>query len=148
MALNTVTLVGRPTDSPELSYLQDGKAVVRFTLAVARDYKDNEGNRPADFIRCVIWGNNNESNRATNFADYVNKGDLVDVSGRIETRSFEGQDGNMVYMTEVNVDEFHFLAQKQGEQKDQQDPPKNNRQSNNRQQGTNRQGNNNRRNTR
>lgn len=137
MAMNKVSLVGRPTQLPELTYLQDGKPVTRFTLAVARDYKDRDGNRPADFVRCVIWGNDQESNRATNFANYVDQGDLVDVSGRIETRSFEGQDGQTVWITEVNVEEFHFLAKKQ----DQQEAPP--QQTNNRSQGNNR-GNNNR----
>jgi single-strand DNA-binding protein len=141
MAMNQVNLVGRPTTDPELTFLQDGTAVTRFTLAVARDYKDNEGNRPADFVRCVIWGNTEEKNRATNFADYVHQGDLVDIAGRIETRSFEGQDGNNVYITEINVKDFHFLAQKQGEgqpqsQGNQQQNRQQNNQQNNRNQNT------------
>lgn len=136
MALNNVNLVGRPTTDPELAYLQEGTAVARFTLAVARDYKDNDGNRPADFIRCVIWGNQEQSNRATIFVDYTRQGDLVDIAGRIETRSFEGQDGEMVYMTEVNIRDYHFLAQKK-EDNQQQQQPQNNRNQNNRNQNNN-----------
>jgi single-strand DNA-binding protein len=135
MAMNQVLLVGRPTTAPELTFLQDGTAVTRFTLAVQRDYKDTNGERPADFVRCVIWGNTEEKNRAINFADYVNQGDLVDVAGRIETRSFQGEDGNNVYITEVNVRDFHFLAQKQGEGQQQ---PQQQTQQNNRNQSTNR----------
>jgi single-strand DNA-binding protein len=125
MALNQVTLVGRLTADPELTFLQDGTAVTRFTLAVARDYKDNNNERPADFIRCVIWGNTEQKNRATTFADFNNKGDLIDVTGRIETRSFQGDDGNNVYITEVNVRDFHFISQPQGtdQQQEQQAPP-------------------------
>jgi single-strand DNA-binding protein len=134
MAMNNVNLVGRPTADPELQFLSDGTAVCRFILAVQRDYKDNEGNRPADFVKCVIWGNKEQSNRATNFADYVKQGDLVDVAGRIETRSFEGQDGNKIYITEVNVRDFHFLSQKQEQtqQNNRNNQRGNNRQSNRR----------------
>ena len=128
--MNQVNLVGRTVQSPEITYLQDGKAITRFTLAVQRDYKDKDGNRPADFIRCVIWGTNEESNKATVFADFVKQGDLVDINGRIETRSFEGQDGNQVYVTEINVRDFHFLAKKSESSKDQSNQSNQSKQSN------------------
>lgn len=130
MALNTISLVGRLTADVELKFTPTGIAMSSFTLAVARDYKDNDGNRPADFIRCVVWGSAEPQNRATVIADHTRKGDLIDVTGRLETRNFEGQDGNTVYITEVNVKDFHFISQPQSNDNQQNNNQNNNNQNN------------------
>jgi single-strand DNA-binding protein len=105
--LNRVVLVGRLTKDPDLRYTSSGIAVANFTIAVNRPFSNQEGNREADFINCVIW-----RTPAENLANYQKKGNLIGVDGRIQTRSFEGQDGKMVYVTEVVADSVQFLESK------------------------------------
>ncbi|ASK61783.1 single-stranded DNA-binding protein [Virgibacillus phasianinus] len=105
--LNRVVLVGRLTKDPDLRYTPNGVAVANFTLAVNRPFSNQQGNREADFINCVVW-----RRPAENLANYMKKGSLVGVDGRIQTRNFEGQDGKMVYMTEVVADSVQFLETK------------------------------------
>lgn len=105
--LNRVVLVGRLTKDPDLRYTPNGVAVANFTLAVNRPFSNQQGNREADFINCVVW-----RRPAENLANYMKKGSLVGVDGRVQTRNFEGQDGKMVYMTEIVADSVQFLETK------------------------------------
>ncbi|WP_342538479.1 single-stranded DNA-binding protein [Sporosarcina sp. FSL K6-1540] len=102
--INRVVLVGRLTKSPELKYTQTGVAVTRFILAVNRAFKNAAGEQEADFISCVAW-----RKQAENVANFLKKGSLVGVDGRIQTGSFEGSDGKRVYTTEVVADSTQFL---------------------------------------
>lgn len=102
--INRVVLVGRLTKDPELKYTQSGIAVTRFTLAVNRTFTNQRGQREADFINCVTW-----RKQAENTANYLRKGSLAGIEGRIQTSNFEGKDGNRVFMTEVVVDSVQFL---------------------------------------
>lgn len=104
--MNTVSLVGRLGRDPELKYTQAGKAVTSFSLAVKRTFKNSQGEYEADFINIVVWNN------AENAANYLKKGSLAGVVGRIQTRNYEGQDGKRVYVTEVVADSVQFLDPK------------------------------------
>lgn len=109
--INRVVLVGRLTKDPELKHTQGGLAVVRFTLAVNRAFSNNQGEREADFIQCVAW-----RKQAENISNYLRKGSLAGVDGRIQTGSFEGQDGKRVYTTEVVADSTQFLEPRNNSQ--------------------------------
>jgi single-strand DNA-binding protein len=102
--INNVTLVGRLTADPELKYTPSGVAVANFTLAVNRPFANQQGEREADFIRCQVW-----RKPAENVANYLKKGSLAGVVGAIRTRSFEGDDGKRVYVTEVVAESVQFL---------------------------------------
>ncbi|GKV70251.1 single-stranded DNA-binding protein 1 [Sporosarcina sp. NCCP-2716] len=124
--LNRIILVGRLTKDPELKYTQSGIAVCRFTLAVNRPFKNGQGDQEADFINCVAW-----RKQAENTANFLRKGSLAGIDGRIQTSNFEGQDGKRVFLTEVVTDSVQFLEPKgnRSEQSDssarhaRQDPP-------------------------
>lgn len=105
--INRVVLVGRLTKDPELKYTQSGVAVCRFTLAVNRTFSNQQGEREADFINCVTW-----RKQAENTANFLRKGSLAGIEGRIQTSSFDGQDGKRVFMTEVVADSVQFLEPK------------------------------------
>ncbi|WP_027964566.1 single-stranded DNA-binding protein [Halalkalibacillus halophilus] len=105
--LNRVVLVGRLTKDPDLRYTPNGVAVANFTIAVNRPFSNQQGEREADFINCVIW-----RRPAENLANYMKKGSMIGVDGRIQTRNFEGQDGKRVFMTEVVADNVQFLETK------------------------------------
>lgn len=105
--INRVVLVGRLTRDPELRYTANGAAVASFTVAVNRSFTNAQGEREADFINCVIW-----RKAAENFANFTRKGSLVGVDGRVQTRSYENQQGNRVYVTEVVVENFSLLESK------------------------------------
>lgn len=102
--INRVVLVGRLTKDPELKYTQSGIAITRFTLAVNRPFSNAQGEREADFINCIAW-----RKQAENTANFLRKGSLTGVDGRIQTSNFEGQDGKRVFMTEVVADSVQFL---------------------------------------
>lgn len=102
--INRVVLVGRLTKDPELRYTPNGVAVCRFTLAVNRTFSSQSGEREADFINVVVW-----RKQAENSANYLKKGHLCGVEGRIQTGSYEGTDGKRVYTTEVIADSVQFL---------------------------------------
>jgi single-strand DNA-binding protein len=102
--INNVVLVGRLTKEPELKYTASGVATASFTLAVNRQFKNKAGEREADFIRCVIWRQS-----AENFANWVKRGALIGVTGRIQTGSYENNQGQRVYTTDVVVDNFQML---------------------------------------
>ncbi|GEK31239.1 single-stranded DNA-binding protein 1 [Kurthia zopfii] len=102
--INRVVLVGRLTKDPELRYTPSGVAVARFTLAVNRTFSNQQGEKQADFINIVVW-----RKQAENTANFLRKGSLAGVEGRIQTGSYDGQDGKKVYTTEVVADSVQFL---------------------------------------
>lgn len=104
--INSVTLVGRLTKDPELRYTPSGVAVARFTLAVNRTFK-KEGEQQADFINVVTW-----RKTAENTANFLRKGSLAAVGGRIQTGSYDGQDGKKVFTVEVVAENVQFLEPK------------------------------------
>ena len=117
--LNNVSLVGRLTKDVELRYTPSNVAVATFTLAVNRTFKNENGEREADFINCVMW-----RQQAENLANWCKKGALIGVTGRIQTRSYDNQQGQRVYVTEVVAEQFQLLESKgqqgnQGQQKPQ-----------------------------
>lgn len=101
--INRVVLTGRLTRDLELRRTQSGTSVVSFTLAVDRNFK-KEGQPEADFINCVAWNRQAEA-----MAQYLHRGSLIGVDGRLQTRNYENQQGQRVYITEVFVDNFTFL---------------------------------------
>lgn len=105
--INNVTLVGRLTRDPELRYTPSNVAVATFSLAVNRNFKNQAGDREADFISCIMW-----RKQAENFANWAKKGALVAIVGRIQTRSYDNQQGQRVYVTEVVAESFQTLEKK------------------------------------
>lgn len=112
--MNRVTLVGRLTKDPELKYTASNIAVISFTVAVDRTYKNANGEKQTDFINCVVW-----RKQAENMAKYTHKGSLIGIDGRIETRSYD-KDGQKVYVTEVIADSVQFLDTKKTNDNQQQ----------------------------
>lgn len=108
--INNVVLVGRLTKDPDLKYTGNGTAVATFTLAVNRNFTNQSGEREADFINCVIW-----RKPAETLANYAKKGVLIGVTGRIQTRSYDNQQGQKVYVTEVIADNFQLLESKKAD---------------------------------
>lgn len=102
--MNNVNLIGRLTKPVDLRYTQSGVAYGMFTIAVNRRFKNQNGEREADFINCVIW-----KKSAENLANFTNKGSLIGVSGAIQTRNYDNQQGQRVYVTEVLVENFDLL---------------------------------------
>src|SRR5690625_36691 len=115
--LNRVVIVGRLTRDPDLRYTPNGVAVANFTVAANRPFTNQQGNREADFINCVVW-----RKPAENLANYMKKGNLIGVDGRLQSRSYEGQDGKTVYVTEVVADSVQFLEPKGSSQGGGQSP--------------------------
>ncbi|MBM6753509.1 single-stranded DNA-binding protein [Lactobacillus alvi] len=109
--LNRVVLTGRLTRDPELRYTGSGTAVCSFTVAVDRQFRNQQGNREADFINCVIWRKS-----AENFANFTHKGAMVGIDGRLSTRNYENNQGQRVYVTEVTVDNFALLEPRNASQ--------------------------------
>lgn len=126
--INTTTQVGRLTRAPELKYTPSGVAVCTFTLAVNRSFSNQQGEKEADFINIKVW-----RKPAENAANFLKKGHLAGVVGRLETGSYEGTDGKRVYTTEVVADQVQFLEPKrdgqsqgqQGQQQNQNQQPSN-----------------------
>ena len=106
--INNVTLVGRLTKDPDLRYTQSGTAVGQFTLAINRNFTNANNEREADFINCVIWRKAAES-----LANYARKGTLIGLTGRIQTRNYDNQQGQRVYVTEIVVENFQLLESKE-----------------------------------
>lgn len=101
--INRVVLVGRLTKDPELRKTQNGTSVTQFTLAVNRRTRQN-GQQEADFIQCTAW-----SKTADLIDQYLHKGSLAGIDGRIQTRTYEDQYGNKKYITEVVAESVQFL---------------------------------------
>ena len=109
--INNTVLVGRLTADADLKYTQNNVAVATFTLAVNRNFKNKDGGYDADFIRCVAYRQN-----AENLANWVKKGALIGITGRIQTRNYENQQGQRVYVTEVITDSFQLMQSKKDAQ--------------------------------
>ena len=116
--INNVTLVGRLTKDVELKYTPANQAVAQFTLAVNRTFKNANGQREADFINCVIW-----RQAAENLANWAKKGALIGITGRIQVRNYENQQGQRVYVTEVIAENFQMLESRSQQQEQQQSQP-------------------------
>lgn len=115
--INRTVLVGRLTKDPELRYTQSGTAVTSFTLACDRPFTNQQGEREADFIRCVVW-----KKAAESAANYLHKGSLTGVDGRIQTRSYDKEDGTRVFISEVVADRVQFLEPKKSGNQTDDDP--------------------------
>lgn len=105
--MNRVVLVGRLTKDPELKFTPNGVAVATFILAVNRSFTNQAGEKEADFINVVVW-----RKPAENVANFLKKGSLAGVDGRIQTRHYENQEGKRVYVTEVVAESVQFLEPK------------------------------------
>ena len=105
--INNIVLVGRTTKAIELKQNKNGTNYVQFTLAVNRPYKDEQGGQQADFITCVAWNKTAET-----IANYVLKGTMIGIEGRLQVRSYENEAGVRQYLSEVLVNRFTFLESK------------------------------------
>ena len=104
--MNHFVGIGRLTRDPDVRYTQSGKAVVSFTLAIDRR-RSGDGNQQADFVACVAW-----EKTAGTIGNYCGKGQQIAVEGRIQSRSYEAQDGSKRYVTEVVVQSMEFCGKK------------------------------------
>ena len=107
--MNKVLLVGRLTRDPEIRTLSTGNPVANFSIAVNRNFRNKDGVIEADFLNVVVYGR-----QADNIGKYVTKGSLVGVEGRIQTRSYDAQDGSKRYVTEIIADNVEFLSSRNG----------------------------------
>ncbi len=105
--MNRVVLIGRLTAKPELRYTGSNLPFTRFSIAVNRNFTNAQGQREADFINIVVW-----RKQAENVCNFLNKGSLVAIEGRIQTGSYDAQDGSKRYTTEVVADSVQFLETK------------------------------------
>lgn len=105
--INNLTLIGRLTRDAELRYTPSNIATVQFNIACNRNFKNSNGEYDADFINCVMW-----RDQAERFCNWTKKGMLVGITGRIQTRSYEGNDGKRVYVTEVIAENFQVLEKR------------------------------------
>lgn len=103
--MNKVFLIGRLTRDPELRYTGSNIPVATFSLAVNRNFSNQAGEREADFINIVVW-----RKQAENVKNYLSQGSQVAIDGRIQTRSYDGNDGQKRYITEVVADNVEFLG--------------------------------------
>ncbi|WP_338213840.1 single-stranded DNA-binding protein [Companilactobacillus muriivasis] len=108
--INSVVLVGRLTKDPSVQFTQGGNGVayVNFTLAVNRTFTNSKGEREADFISCQLW-----KKAAENLGKYATKGSLIGIDGRIQTSSYENNQGQRIYRTDVISDHFSLLESRQ-----------------------------------
>jgi single-strand DNA-binding protein len=105
--INQVVLVGRLTKDPELRFTPEGRAVSNVILAVNRNYRNGEGEFDADFVQCTVW-----RKMAENLVQYCKKGSLIGITGRLQTRNYENQEGKKVYVTEVVAEGLKFVGPK------------------------------------
>ena len=105
--MNKVILIGRLTKDPEMRTTQSGIANTTFSLAVNRNFANQQGEREADFFNVVTW-----RKQAENVSKYCTKGSQVAVEGRIQNRSYDAQDGTKRYITEIIADNVTFLGSK------------------------------------
>jgi len=106
--MNNVNLIGRLTKDVDLRYTASGVAVANFNLAVQRKYVNQNNERETDFINCIIWRKSAEA-----LAEYTRKGSLIGIEGHLQTRNYENQQGQKVYVTEVVADNFQLLESKE-----------------------------------
>lgn len=102
--MNRVMLIGRLTAKPELRYTASNVPYTRFTIAVNRQFNNQDGNREADFINIVVW-----RKQAEVICNYFDKGNQIAIEGRLQTGSYDGNDGTKRYTTDVVLDQFHFI---------------------------------------
>ena len=105
--MNRVSLVGRLTNKPELRYTSSNLPFVRFSVAINRTYSNQQGQRETDFINIVAW-----RKQAENVCNFLDKGSLVSVDGRLQSGSYDDKDGNKKYTLEVVADAVQFLESK------------------------------------
>ena len=105
--MNRVCLVGRLTAKPELRYTPSNVPTTRFSIAVNRTFKNEQGGRDADFINILAWRKTAEL-----ICNYFDKGNQIGLEGRIQTGSYDDKDGNKRYTTEVVVDQVYFIDSK------------------------------------
>lgn len=105
--MNKVFLIGRLTRDPELRYTGSNTAVATFSLAVNRNFANQQGEREADFINIVVW-----RKQAENVKNFLSQGSQVAIDGRIQTRSYDDNNGQKRYVTEVVADNVEFLGSK------------------------------------
>ena len=110
--INKVLLIGRLTANPELKYTTSNNAVTTFSIAVDRNFKNENGNKEADFINIVAW-----NKKAELIHQYLKKGDRVGIVGRLQVRKYQNERGENRYVTEVVADEVEFLNSKKPEEK-------------------------------
>lgn len=124
--MNRVVLVGRLTRDPDLRITPNGVAVATFTLAVNRTFTNQDGEREADFVQVVVW-----RRQAENVGNYLKKGSLCGVDGRIQTRNYEDNEGRRVYVTEVVAESVQFLEPRNSSSGQQNNSYQSSNQSNN-----------------
>lgn len=105
--INNVTLIGRLTRDAELRYTPSNIATAQFNIACNRNFKNANDEYDADFINCVMW-----REQAERFCNWTRKGTLVGITGRIQTRNYENNDGKRVYVTEVVAENFQVLEKR------------------------------------
>lgn len=106
--MNRIVLVGRLVKDPERKDItEQEKTLAKFVLAVERPFRNSEGERIADFIPVVVWGR-----KAEVACDYLKKGMLISLTGRLHTSAYEDKEGNKKYRYEVIADEFQFVERK------------------------------------
>jgi single-strand DNA-binding protein len=105
--INQVTLVGRLTKDPEARKTAEGRSVLNVTIAVNRQFKNHQGQVDADFVLCKLW-----NKAADNTEKYCRKGSVVGITGRIQTRNYENDQGKRIYVTEVVAESIRFLDPK------------------------------------
>lgn len=108
--INNVVLVGRIVRDPELKYTPSNVAIATFTLAVNRRFKNENGDREADFINCVIWRQS-----AENLTNWAKKGNLIGITGSIQVRNYDNKEGKRIYVTEVIAENFQMLESGKGQ---------------------------------
>lgn len=110
--MNRIILIGRLTKDPEKKVIEEsGKTITRFTIAVEREYKNPNGDRDVDFIPIVLWGR-----KAEVAAEYLKKGSLISICGRLTNRSYEDDQGIRRYISEVVADSFQFIEGKKNDE--------------------------------
>lgn len=115
--LNQMVIQGRLTKSPELRHTQSGKAVASFAIACDRDFKDGNGNKATDFFDIVVWGQTGER-----CADWLSKGQMVTLTGRLQTRDWTDRDGNKRKAFEIVAREVYFPPRERAPQDSYQQP--------------------------
>jgi single-strand DNA-binding protein len=105
--INQVTLVGRLTRDPEIKKTAEGTAVANVTLAVNRHFRNHNGEIDTDFVQCTLW-----RKAAENTVQYCRKGSVVGITGRLQTRHYDNQEGRRIFITEVVAETVRFLSAK------------------------------------
>lgn len=124
--VNNVVLVGRLTDNPTVSSIENGKQVTTINVAVTRNFKNSDGVYETDFIRCVLW-----NGIASNTSEYCKSGDVIGIKGRLQTSSYEDENQKKHYITEVVAERVTFLSSNKAKPEVKDEEIKNEKRSNN-----------------